>query len=187
MIAKFCVRNRLAMKIVLLLFTVSFISPFQQANLIEWSASRKLLWEDFRAQPNPNSTNAALTSSSINIEFNYNNTGLRYTIKCRFDKNRSWGRIKNEHILAHEQGHFDIAELHARRLNKAMKNYVFNNKTVSKDVNAIYDSIMRLHNETQNLYDTETNYSRDFTTQEEWEKKIFNELKSMEPYARYGS
>ena len=81
-----------------------------QSNLIEWNAERKLTWEDFKAQPDKTSTNAALTSSSINIEFGYTNTGLKYNIKCRFDKNLSWGRIKNDYILAHEQGHFDIAE-----------------------------------------------------------------------------
>src|SRR5919112_1484552 len=102
----------------------------KQSNLIEWNAERRLTWNDFKAQPDKNSTNAALTSSSINIEFGYNSSGLKYNIKCRFDKNSSWGRIKNDYILSHEQGHFDIAEIHARKLHKALKAYKFQSRTV---------------------------------------------------------
>ena len=119
-------------------FFIDDVFSTTQSNLLEWSVDRKLTWKDFRAQPDKNSTNAALTSSSINIEFGYNNSGLKYKIKCRFDQNLSWGRIKNDYILAHEQGHFDIAEIHARKLHKLLKAYKFNNRTVAKDVNRIY-------------------------------------------------
>ena len=156
-----------------------------QNNLINWTPDRKLTWDDFKASPNPNATNAALTSSSINIEFGYNNKGLTYNIKCRFDKNLSWGRIKNDYILAHEQGHFDIAEIHARKLFKAMKAYVFNSKTVSKDVNAIYEGIIKEHHEFQSQYDNETDYSRNFSKQEYWHNKIEEELEKLSAFAKY--
>lgn len=76
-----------------------FLFLSAEDNLIEWSPSRKLTWDDFKGAPNPASTNAALTNSSINVEFGYNNRGLTYTIKCRFNKTLSWGRIKNDYIL----------------------------------------------------------------------------------------
>jgi predicted secreted Zn-dependent protease len=156
-----------------------------QNNLIEWSADRRLTWQDFKAQPDKNSTNAALTSSSINIEFGYNNTGLKYNIKCRFDQNLSWGRIKNEYILSHEQGHFDIAEIHARKLHKSLKAYKFNNRTVSKDVNKIYDTVMKEHHALQSQYDQETNYSRDAAQQNAWKEKIEKILQELEEYSNY--
>ena len=156
-----------------------------QSNLIEWNAARKLTWEDFKAQPDKTSTNAALTSSSINIEFGYTNTGLKYNIRCRFDKNLSWGRLKNDYILAHEQGHFDIAEIHARKLNKLLKAYKFNSRTVAKDVNAIYETVMKDHHAFQSLYDNETNYSRDFKLQDQWLTRIQVELTKLEDFADY--
>jgi hypothetical protein len=66
-----------------------------------------------------------------------------------------------------------------------MKGYKFNANTVSRDVNAIYDSLMNVHHGAQNLYDQETDYSRNKVKQEEWQKKIADELKSLEAFARY--
>lgn len=157
----------------------------QQNNLIDWHASRKLTWDDFKGPVDAESKNAALTSSSINIEFGYDNDGLEYNIKCSFNKQRSWVRIRNNEVLAHEQGHFDLAELHARKLYRAMKGYKFNSKTVSDDVNNIYDSLMKVHHDAQSLYDQETDYSRNKPKQEEWQKKIAAELKGLQSFAGY--
>ena len=180
-------KNHFSQNMIVQILSLSLLMLFstKQSNLIEWSAERKLTWNDFKAQPDNASTNAALTSSSINIEFGYNNTGLKYNIKCRFDKNLSWGRIKNDYILAHEQGHFDIAEIHARKLNKLLKAYKFNSRTVAKDVNTIYEKVMKEHHAFQSQYDQETNYSRDFKLQDEWITKIQDELKKLEEFAGY--
>lgn len=159
---------------------------FYQTSLIPWKSTRKLSWDDFKATPDAGSSNAALTSSSINIEFGFDNTGLQYSIKCSFDKNKSWVRIKNTDVLGHEQGHFDLAEVYARKLNKAMKEYKFNAKTVSDDVNKLYDGMMKQHHEMQNTYDQETDYSRNKPKQEEWKKKILADLKNLEAFADYG-
>lgn len=150
-----------------------------------WNAARKLSWEDFKASPDPGSGNAALTNTSINIEFGYDDAQLQYSIRCTFDKNRSWVRIRNNEVLAHEQGHFDIAEIYARRLNKAMKAYRFNARTVSRDVNSIYNNLMALHRQIQNEYDKETDFSRNKSKQEEWLKKIRQQLQDLAAYAGY--
>jgi hypothetical protein len=164
----------------LLVFTAS-----QKDNVIPWNASRKLTWDDFKGRPDAGSTNAALTSSSINIDFGYSEQGLEYAIRCSFDKNKSWVRIRNNGVLAHEQGHFDLAELYARKLSKAMKEYKFNAKTVSGDVNRIYETMMKAHHEAQYIYDTETDYSRNKVKQEEWLQKINTDLASHEAFANY--
>lgn len=167
------------------LLLTSMLSVQESGHLIEWHPAKRLTWADFKGQPDPESTNAALTSSSITIEFGYSNRGMTYGIKCRFNTSNSWGRIKNEHILAHEQGHFDLAEVHARKLNKALKAYVFNSRTVSKDVNGIYDSVMKEHHKWQQMYDEETDHSRNLKKQIEWLTKITTELNSLDQYASY--
>lgn len=168
-------------------FLLATLTHVDQAstNLVEWTATRKLTWDDFKALPDPASTNAALTSSSINVEFGYDDQELQFSIRCRFDKSKSWVRIRNTAILQHEQGHFDIAELHARKLNQALKNYRFNAKTVSDDVNRIYDSVMVLHHTAQNEYDQETDFSRNKEKQSAWLKKITDDLLALKPYAGY--
>jgi lipopolysaccharide export LptBFGC system permease protein LptF len=129
------------------------ISVIQANNLIPWSASRKLTWSDFTGNPDPHTSNAALTSSNINIEYGYDEKGFKYSITCNFDKNRSWVRIKNNEVLAHEQGHFDLAEINARRLNKLMKAYHFNAKTANTDLNKLYGDAMKQHRLEQTQYD----------------------------------
>jgi hypothetical protein len=171
-------------KVLFSLLLVSF-TVIQTNNQIPWNASRKLSWSDFKGDPDPHSPNAALTSSNINIEFGYNEEGFQYSIKCSFDQNRSWVRIKTNDVLAHEQGHFDIAEIYARKLNKIMKAYRFNAKTAGTDLNKLYEDAMKQHRQTQIQYDQETDYSRNKPHQEEWLKKITTDLKGLEAFARY--
>src|SRR5215831_5043036 len=157
-----------------------------QTNLIAWSPERKLSWDDFKSTPDPNSPNAALTNTAINIEFGYDKSGLTWSIRCSFDKTLSWVRIKNDAVLAHEQGHFDIAEIYARKLNKALKEYHFNGKTVANDVNNIYNNMMAAHHDAQEAYDKETDYSRNNDKQQESLKKIAEDLKNLDKYKNYG-
>src|SRR5690349_245804 len=103
-----------------LLLFFSFLSTacFAQdknEELITWSEKNKLTWADYKGKPQPNADAAASTATYLGIEYNFGNKGFDYKITCSFSKTRSWGLHKTDYILAHEQGHFDIAELFARR------------------------------------------------------------------------
>ena len=154
-------------------------------DVIQWKSSYRLNWNDFKAAPPPNAANAALTSSGILIKFTSNGESLTYEISCNFVKTSSWGRVKNDHILSHEQGHFDIAEIYARKLNKELKEYCYNDRSVGKDVNTIYKTVMGELLDMQNLYDQQTDYSRNFGQQKEWLVKIDNYLDDLKAYAGY--
>lgn len=154
-------------------------------NMIEWSSSRKLTWSDFQGKPDPTSTNAALTNSSIKAEFGYDNKKLTHSIQCRFNKNLSWGRIRNEYILNHEQGHFDLSEGYARILHRDLETYAFNSKTVGDDINKIYQNVMKQHVQAQQQYDLESNHSLDTAAQRKWDHRIFSLLKENQQYADY--
>jgi hypothetical protein len=168
-----------------MVFLVSAYVQPDNKDVISWNANRKLQWSDFKAPPPQNAPNAALTSSGILIKFATNGSSLSFEITCNFDKSNSWGRVKNDHILSHEQGHFDIAEIHARKLNKAISEYRYNPQTVNKDVNAIYRNVMDQLVQMQNEYDGETDYSRNSPQQKLWLEKIDNYLQSLEKYSRY--
>jgi hypothetical protein len=158
----------------------------KEDDTMAWSATRRLAWSDFRGQPDDNSSDAALTSSSIEFGYNYDSrVGFTWHIKCLFDKNRSWGKVKNDYILAHEQGHFDITEIYARRLQKQFKEYHFNKEKAQKEVPALYQAIMKQQTETQQRYDDETNHSRVKDKQAAWLEKIKKELEEMKAYADY--
>jgi Bacterial protein of unknown function (DUF922) len=171
------------MTVVLMLSGLSFIS--RDADTIPWNSSRKLIWMDFQGEPDETSSNAALTSSGIEFSYGYSNEKFTYTITCLFDKKKSWGKLKNDYILAHEQGHFDISEIHARKLNKALKEYKFNTASAAKEITAMYKQIMKEQTAMQEEYDAETNHSRDKGQQAAWLEKIRKDLNKLGEYANY--
>ena len=172
--------------IALLLLPLVLPHALQKDNEIAWSTARPLVWSDFKGEPDGNSVNAALTSSAISFGYNYNShDGFTWHIQCLFDKNRSWVRVKNDFILAHEQGHFDITEIYARKLQKQLKAYSFNKDRAQKEVSAIYKGIMQEQVDTQNRYDEETDHSRVKDKQLAWLEKIKKELDGLKEYANY--
>lgn len=175
---------------VLLLLILYFLqAPAQPADrnedLLKWTQGRKLTWSDYKASPDPDSDAAASTTTYLAIEYNMNNGDFGYKITSTFSKTRSWGRHKDDYILSHEQGHFDIAEIFARKLNKKMEEYKFNDRTYQKDLKKIYDEVTDQKEEMQEKYDAETRHSINKEKQAEWLKKIQALLKEYEAYADY--
>ena len=115
---------------VLLLLPLSGYAQHEQ--FIEWSSAKRLTWDDYLAKPPSSTDAAAITSTALGVEYSLKNNNLAYTITCRFSKTNSWGRHKTDYILLHEQGHFDITELFARKLAKELKEYKFSSRNTRK-------------------------------------------------------
>ncbi len=162
-----------------------FFVQAQEEDLIKWSSERKLQWRDYLAEPDTRSGAAASTSTQIGFEYHVRDNNLTYTITCKFSKTKSWGRYKNDYILSHEQGHFDIAEIFTRKLVKALKEYSYNSSTYRNDLKTIYSEAMKDKEQFQRQYDNETDYSRNKPKQEEWLKKIEKMLNEFKDYADY--
>lgn len=171
----------------LFIFIIPIVALAQSSEeeLLDWSSSRRLTWNDYKASPDPDSDAAASTTSYLAIEYKITSNSFGYKIQSRFSKTRSWGLHKTAYILGHEQGHFDIAEVFARKLNKKMSEYRFDKKTYQKDLNKIYHDILDEKEKIQNDYDKETNHSIKKGQQEEWLKKIAKMLEEYEEYAGY--
>ena len=170
--------------------TILFLSPIflfaqKEDDYIEWQNNRKLEWEDFKANPVRMGSTAAMTTTHLGFSYHIANGNVTYEIECRFQKSKSWGLVKNDWILGHEQGHFDIAEIFARKLKKAVSEYEFNFSSFKKDLDAIYKNVVHEKERYQQLYDDETDYSRNKTRQEEWLKKITSQLEEFKGWAMY--
>lgn len=171
--------------VVVCLLIVPLVARTQEEQFIEWSPAKKLTWGDYLASPSSLSDAAAITSTALGIEYHLRNNTLTYKISCRFSKTRSWGKDKTSYILQHEQGHFDITEIFARKLAKEIKQYKFNPRTYQEDLSKLYKKIMEDKEQYQNKYDAETDYSRNREKQTEWLKKIEEELEELEGFASY--
>ena len=157
----------------------------ETAEFLPWANARPLTWEDFLCEPKLNTDAVALTSTALAISYNMANNKLNYEITCSFSKVKSWGLLKTPYILAHEQGHFDITEIYARKLHKELMDYKFNRKNFRQDVNVIYDRIVKQKENLQFAYDGLTDHSRNKTVQKEWLEKIQDLLIETEAYANY--
>ena len=162
-----------------------FAQGGKDEELIDWSATNRLTWSDYKGNPDPTSAAAATTTSYLGIEYNFKNNTVTYKIVCRFSKNKSWGLYKTAHILGHEQGHFDITEIFARKLNKETSEYKFNKSSYQHDLQKIYNDIVEDKEKLQNQYDKETDFSRNKERQAEWLKKIQDMLEDLKDYSDY--
>lgn len=157
----------------------------QEDDLIKWSAGRKLSWQDYHAEPDKRSGAAASTSTQVGFEYHVRDNKLTYTITCKFSKVKSWGRYKNDYILSHEQGHFDITEIFTRKLVQALSQYSFNSNGYRNDLRKIYLDVMKEKEHFQQDYDRETDYSRIKDQQAAWLKKIAVTLSGLNEFADY--
>lgn len=166
-------------------FLLPLVGLAQDNDYIDWSAARRLNWDDYLARPNSQSDAAAITSTALGMEYHVKNNVLTFSITCKFSKTRSWVKSKTAHILGHEQGHFDITEIYARKLAKELSEYKMNPRTYQQDLDKLYKKIMKDKEKFQNEYDDKTDFSRNKEKQAEWLLKIKDELSDLNEYARY--
>ena len=152
---------------------------------IPWTYNRMLTWEDFKSPAKTGTDAVASTSTTLGLTYILKNGKLEYEIVCNFSKKRSWGLVKTPYILAHEQAHFDITELFARKLHEQLKGYQPNRKTFQKDINSIYENVVKAKEAFQKMYDGETDHSRKKVRQEEWLVRIDDLLYESEALAHY--
>lgn len=82
----------------------------------------------------------------------------------------------------HEQLHFDIAELIARKSRKEISLGEYDKQTFKIQFNSIAKKFLVMLNIEQDLFDQQTNHAMNENKENEWENKVANELKEMEIY-----
>ena len=125
-------RFRINLRIVLLLaLLVLEVLPAiaQKKQFIYWDANRPLTWADFRG-PKPKKVKkrfVAVTYSGLRYRFRKDSSGkIRFAIVSYFDPTKSWKKRRQPgtELLNHEQTHFNITELYARRTRQTVLEYL---------------------------------------------------------------
>jgi hypothetical protein len=160
-------------------------SKEETAEHIPWQEERLLSWDDFKGPIKHNTDAVASTSTSLGIAYQILDGNLVYQITCNFSKHSSWGSLKTDYILAHEQAHFDITEIYARKLHQALSNYKLDRMNYQRDIGKIYNEIVEGKEAMQKAYDGESDHSRKRKTQMEWLEKIDQQLQETAPYEAY--
>lgn len=173
------------MRIVILLHLFCFVCGLS-AQTIEWEKIGQLEWKNYKGKPNKMSSFQALTATGISFSINYEGEQVRISILNTFDPNNSWSKDKkSDYLLAHEQLHFDISELFARKLRKELLETDFDarGKKLMNEIAELYQQKMKELDRFQKNYDKETDHSLIETAQKEWELKVKQEIKQLEQFA----
>lgn len=170
-------------KIVFLIIVFTFFNvSAQNQETIIWKPGVKLSWSNFKGKAPVGNRAAAMTASGVNYKYTTyfdkkNGNKFTYEVIAIFYPRKSWYRPKicTDITLSHEQIHFDIAELYARKMREKLSKVVPSSNTY-KQARAIYTSVNKELDAYQDLYDKETNYSRDLEKQLFWQEKVKKEL-----------
>ena len=144
------------------LFALSVSGRSFSQDVIAWDSATKLTWADFAGTADRSSPYNAVTISGILFKINPNSDGYSDSIIAVFYRAESWVKGRSESALIHEQGHFDISEIFARKLR--------NEAESERDA-------------MENLYDKDTKHSIDAVRQAYWNGRIGRELKALEEFA----
>jgi hypothetical protein len=110
----------------LLFFFFFFVSGYQSLAQIPWSETVRLTWDDFQGKPDARNFDA-FTKTTVSYKSKWDKDGvITVTVECSFDKNNSWkkpGPNLTPKLLLHEQMHFNISELYARKMRREFKEY----------------------------------------------------------------
>lgn len=169
----------------LILFLTSyFVGYSQDIDTVKcWQLNNRLNWSDFKGEI-PKDKIAlnimAVCPHEIIVKPLRNNGFLSFDIRVLFLKKQAWTKDTSEYTLLHEQLHFDIAELHARKLRKAIAQI-----KPSFDLNSyrgIIESHLAANDKMQREYDTLTAHGIYSSIQVEWNTKIEKELDLLKEY-----
>jgi hypothetical protein len=101
---------------------------------------------------------------------------------CYVIKSKSWVRHKDNELLKHEQGHFNIGCLCALTFKKRVKEYPFVKENYKEELIRILKETMREFCIFEKKYDDETEHMIDRIKQEEWDIKLKKKLQDLREF-----
>jgi hypothetical protein len=170
----------------LLVLSESTQKDSEEESIIIWNNIDRLTWEDFTGPPNDTSISTASCATSIYFKYRFTEYGrIVFYIYSYFLKNDSWVKSneKSSWILSHENLHFDITEIFARKLRKEVSSFSFSKDRIYQQSDSILEIIIEELSVFQSLYDSETSHSKNYKAQDIWNEKINNLLKSLEDFS----
>ncbi len=173
----------------LLFLTCSFFVQ-QEHEQILWS-KKKLKWKNFKGtvdSTGPHAKAAAVTSSRLEQRYYMADSNeIHFIIAAWFNPARSWVKKatlesrNSNRVLDHEQHHFDMCELYARKIRQYLSNTTFTAATYKMQIKDLFRKFHEDYRAEQGKYDNEL-ANRKYTL-EDWTSSIDDEMKALSKYA----
>lgn len=156
---------------------------------INWSANRKLNWNDFKSpfKHEDDLNIAAQTFSAIRYKgialtvFGHGKIHVSTIFYC----DSSWVDPNQKYrldLLEHEQGHFDLCEVYARKFRERIKENKLSVNNVA-DLDDVFYGIRNEYFKRQDLYDEQTKHGLNRKNQIEWTNEINEELNKLKDFS----
>ncbi len=146
-------------------------------DMVEWNESQKISWEDYKGKITDTSKITSSCCGIYCIPQVIGDSGI-ITIVAYFDRNKSWVSRKHSDslLLIHEQGHFDLTEVYARKLRKKISSIRPAEENFSAEIKKFYswawDDLQKQHA----AYDKATDHGAIDFAQRTWDKYIDEHL-----------
>jgi len=154
---------------------------------IPWAANRPLTWADFQGRPRLGEAEAALTSADLLSGAKCQDFVFTATVTPTFDPATSWVRdakAASPALLRHEQLHFDLAEVYARRLRQQLQAAHLNCEKLQPAFNRLTQAVYNQWSNDENRYDVETSHGLNAPKQAAWDRQIQQQLAELQAFAR---
>jgi hypothetical protein len=150
-----------------------------------WSPDRRLTWADFRGPVDARSAAVATTATVVDYQMSCEGTQFFWRVESRFLPRVSW--VKASHLmipqsaqtLLHEQGHFDLSEVHARRARETLRRLPDPCALTEAQQNALIQGFHQQAGTLQMQYDRETAHGTDLRRQREWQGRVETWLRTL--------
>lgn len=165
-----------------------------QQGLLCWQENRKLKWSDFQAKTSALKKGTPLYTNSgahavpeLTVKGLVDSTGRNdFVVRPVFNQKLAWVRdstLSTATLLAHEQLHFDICELTARKLRARIAHvYQAGGDVFDPRFTREIQRIMAEEDTLQDSYDQETAHGIHKEAQQKWQEQIRRALVNLSLY-----
>lgn len=150
-----------------------------------WSAGRRLAWSDFQGPPPAEGSEGARTAYTLYYAWRCHRAAFEFRAIAAFRPRQSWVKkvvlndaVQSRSVLGHEQTHFDLAEAHARGMQRHFAGLAGPCRKTDKELTALARRLVEQEKAEQRRYDAETNHGLLADPQAAWTAAVARRLRS---------
>ena len=156
---------------------------------LPWSSARALTWEDYKGRVPAADPDGAHTAYSLFSAARCVRRTFDFRVVAAVLPAQSWvkpavvaDRTRSRTTLRHEQTHFDLSEVYARRMRRYFAELYEPCLKSEVELDALAQKFVVQEADAQKLYDQETNHGLLATKQTAWNNEVAKELESLAKY-----
>lgn len=166
--------------------TPADVPAAREETVIYWSPRTRLIGTDFKQAPEQDSHFSAGSHLGTGMEISGDGERLTFVVQAYFVPEKSWLKVADADLLAHEQAHFDLEEYYARLVRKEVSRLQVKGRSfeaIRRDADAILTRLLTERTQAQERFDEETGHSVNVVKEQAWEAQIRRLLEETKGYA----